>query len=1532
MPFISFAPNCEDVPLWRALHDVALGQYLDWGAEPAGGASITRAFYDRGWSGASVRPTSAEAASLAALRPRDTVLTVAEPLQLQGALHFLRADGAALRSLDLAALRPWIAIVPAADAAAEEILGHAGYQRILFDGLSWFHLAPEHDELASRLAAPANASDDFVRLQDADAAARLAALQAALDSAEARIEGSRERSIAALRSLGHARADRVNDHTARAEEAAWLRGLAEAAAASEAKLRTSVDWWRDQNERRMAELAARAAESAWLRGNLQESEFRVARLNEQLRALDEQVRALGEQVQQANAEAQAARTQAGVLQSSLSWRVTAPLRRVRSLAGPAPRGSPPPAAEPAPALQAAAPVLAVTAPPTAPPTAAPPPTPPARPPLPPMPHPAAPPPEPVVAAEGPSRDAAGPARPEAPLRTVHQFHAGSARGDAITNAMLLIRTQLRAAGFRSDIFVETRGEGLEHELQLMDALPDHAEYVLLLHHSTGFPSYEAVLALPVPKVLVYHNITPPAFFGDVPGFQRQARRGREQLAGLRDHVRFALADSTFNGFELHRLGFAAVRTCTLLFDTADMARQAAGLRASDGVFTVLFVGRITPSKAQDDLLEAFAVFRERFGRPSRLVLIGRTDPDQSRYLDRLMDRIGALALTDSVQLTGLVSDEELHGWYRQADLYVSLSHHEGFGVPLVEALAHSVPVLAWPAGAVPFTLGGAGTLLASRAPGAVAEAMVAAAASARLPTAAALGRWALDRQMPVLLDALAAAGASAPVGAATRALAAARLCVTVTGHVAKSYSLAAINRAVAATLEAQRPGSVRIRPVEGAPTDDLAEVPDADRPLVARLAARPAAETGPELVLSGHYPVHVPTERGDVTAALFFWEETLVPAATVDTLNRGFDAVVAPSRFVAKALVDSGVSAPVLNLGLAPLLDAFAALADARERSGPFTFLHVSSAFPRKGLDVLLAAWARAFTAADPVRLVVKTFPNPHNEAAALCARLRADHPNAAPVTLVDEDLPADALLALYRDADAAVLPSRGEGYNLPAAEAMAAGLPLIVTAWGGHLDFCGPDNARLVRCRVAPSASHLASPHALWAEPDAADLTAALREAAAGSLTGLTGPARAAIAAASDPAAFTARLADAAAAVLLAPPPRPLRLAWVSSWAAPCGIAEYSRHLLDALPRDGMADPVILCDDRTAAAPNVRPSWRAGDADSADRLAAAIARADGDVTVVQHQPGLLPWAGLARLLDQLADAGRVVVVTLHNTRDLADTAPGDRAVAVRALGRVARILVHTLADLHELDAHGVAASATLLAHPAPPPGVAALRPLPPDAAPVIGCTGFFLPDKGIAQLIAATVRLRQRWPGVRLRLVNAEYDDPISAAAIAECRALAAAEDLPVEWHTGFLATDAQRALLAGCDLLVLPYQRSKEGSSAALRTALATGIPVAVTPLPLFAEAAGAVFRLPGLDAAALELGMASLLSQPERRAALAADARAWLADRATPDIARRLGGMLAGLAAQHRLGAPLDGSLWPAPQPGGGGAQRGGDPPGG
>jgi glycosyltransferase involved in cell wall biosynthesis len=242
-------------------------------------------------------------------------------------------------------------------------------------------------------------------------------------------------------------------------------------------------------------------------------------------------------------------------------------------------------------------------------------------------------------------------------------------------------------------------------------------------------------------------------------------------------------------------------------------------------------------------------------------------------------------------------------------------------------------------------------------------------------------------------------------------------------------------------------------------------------------------------------PAAPPAPQGDVALAYFFWEESHVPQTLANTLNQ-FDGVLVPADFIRSALIDSGVTKPIIDVGFSPNLEPFSALygkpSNGQRKARPFTFLHVSSCFPRKGVDVLLTAYARAFRNTDNVRLIIK---KPKAAKRPDVESIKVLNPDMAELILMEEDIDVGAMRNLYLEADAVVSPSRGEGFNLPAAEAIAAGMHLIVTGYGGHMQFCRPEVARLLRYTMAPSMQ----PNSLWAEPDVDDLCAALREAKEG-------------------------------------------------------------------------------------------------------------------------------------------------------------------------------------------------------------------------------------------------------------------------------------------------------------------------------------------------------------------------------------------------------------------------------------------------
>jgi glycosyltransferase involved in cell wall biosynthesis len=378
---------------------------------------------------------------------------------------------------------------------------------------------------------------------------------------------------------------------------------------------------------------------------------------------------------------------------------------------------------------------------------------------------------------------------------------------------------------------------------------------------------------------------------------------------------------------------------------------------------------------------------------------------------------------------------------------------------------------------------------------------------------------------------------------------------------------------------------------------------------------------------------------------------------------------------------------------------------------------------------------------------------------------------------------------------------------------------------------------------------------------------------------------------------------------------PRTLRISWVSTWDVECGIAEYSNFLLESIIDDfsaGRGELTILCDDRTppsapGARPIIKPCWNGRETDSSE-LARAVSVSDPDVLVIQHQPGLISWQRLVSLLTDPRVRNRATVVTFHAAQRLSDLDAAERTPTIEALRNVSRILVHRVADVNYLKGLGLAANVTLFPQGAPTyTGATPVQSLTTDQAAIVGCYGFFLPGKGIDRLIEAAARLRQTWPKLRLRLINAEYSDA-SLREVSRCQQLAKQLGIAdaVEWDTTFHPHEESQRRLRRCDLIVLPYEESKESSSAALRSAMASGVPVAVTPVSIFDEATDAIHRFARNDVEAIASGVDGLLRDEQLRRRLQERAEQWLGQRSWHELSRRLFGMLHGLDHIRRRGS--------------------------
>lgn len=311
------------------------------------------------------------------------------------------------------------------------------------------------------------------------------------------------------------------------------------------------------------------------------------------------------------------------------------------------------------------------------------------------------------------------------LPAIHQVLPRLAWGDAVGNQVRYLQGLLRRWGHASEIYAEAWDDACKDQVRPVRDYAREAERdaVLLVHHSFESRLVPRIAKSPGRKVLVYHNVTPARLFE---GFERKVAAAcdaaRDELLALRPHVEAAFAYSRFSAEELVAAGYPNVAVLPFAidwaaFDTApDPVLQA---ELDDGMSNILFVGRAVPSKKVDDVLRVFTAYQRLYQPRSRLVIAGylHRDGAYGAYLHGLKDVLGA----EQVRFLGRVSAAQLSACFATASSYLSMSRHEGFGVPLLEAMYRGVPVVAYGAAAVPETMGGAGFATRSDEPHEVAK-------------------------------------------------------------------------------------------------------------------------------------------------------------------------------------------------------------------------------------------------------------------------------------------------------------------------------------------------------------------------------------------------------------------------------------------------------------------------------------------------------------------------------------------------------------------------------------------------------------------------------------------------------------------------------------------------------------------------------------------------------------------------------------------------------------------------------------------
>lgn len=294
------------------------------------------------------------------------------------------------------------------------------------------------------------------------------------------------------------------------------------------------------------------------------------------------------------------------------------------------------------------------------------------------------------------------------MTPIHQLISAAAPGDAVTGQALAWQEVLAKEGHAGEIVAEHVHPKLRSRVHRLDRSGQRLlrRGEVILRYSIWSRTVELALAAPGSKALVYHNITPGHFLRDHdPTLADLCDRGRSALPRFRGRFDAVVADSSYNAADLATAGIEGATVVPLLLD---LPRTSERREVPSAQPVVLSVGRLVPNKRLEDVIKAFALFQRHRAPGASLVLVGASVGETYRpALENLVSKLGV----KRVSFTGAVSSRVRDDWYRRADAYVAMSVHEGFCAPLIEALAHGVPVVARREAAVPETLGGAGLLV-----------------------------------------------------------------------------------------------------------------------------------------------------------------------------------------------------------------------------------------------------------------------------------------------------------------------------------------------------------------------------------------------------------------------------------------------------------------------------------------------------------------------------------------------------------------------------------------------------------------------------------------------------------------------------------------------------------------------------------------------------------------------------------------------------------------------------------------------------
>ena len=763
----------------------------------------------------------------------------------------------------------------------------------------------------------------------------------------------------------------------------------------------------------------------------------------------------------------------------------------------------------------------------------------------------------------------------------------------------------------------------------------------------------------------------------------------------------------------------------------------------------------------EGLIEAFALLEEELRINYQLVLVCRLSDEQKSFLHNFAKKCGLKE--KELILTGFASDSELIELYSSCHLFVFPSKHEGFGLPVLEAMNCGATVIGSNNSSIPEVIGLKEALFDPNDISSISKKIEEVLTDDNLytnirnnaltqiekfswdntakTTIAAMEKYSLNNSLcnkkqiktstsdliSKIVETISndnvsdkymmhlAACIDKNEKAVNKLKSYSDFGTTfkwrIEGPFDSSYSLALLNRETARAMD-ELGHFVVLHSTEG-PGDfkpnqeflnrnlDLKEMND-------RIKKYSHKEV--DVVSRNLYPPRVEDMEGKINLLHHYaWEESGFPQEWIATFNKHLTGMTCLSTHIEKTMIDNGINIPLTTSGCG--VDHWERVVPDKNYlvdSNEFKFLHVSSCFPRKGADIMLEAYGRTFTSDDNVVLIIKTFKNPHNEIHKWLSENKKIFKSFPKVMIIEEDMSEERLKALYEQCDVLVAPSLAEGFGLPMAEAMLSGLPVITTNWGGQLDFCNDENSWLIDFTFERANTHFNLFNSVWAEPKVEDLATAMKDSFLMQKESLK----------EKSLLGRKKLLDnfkwidvAGRAVEFAydlqnnvQKSKKLKMAWISSWNTKCGIATYSDFLLEPM-KDEFEEVVILANKSDDIIDkeyenNVIRCWTNRNDVSNDELNSVLDNLDIDCVFIQFNFSFFDLQSLGKIITKLSKKNKKIFITFHSVQDVKIVGfEASLGWITESLKLVDNIFVHNVSDLNTLKNFGLVSNVTLFPH-----------------------------------------------------------------------------------------------------------------------------------------------------------------------------------------------------------------------------------------